>query len=98
MHLNTLIGQLRLLAISEGISYLLFSFTIPLKYYYQISMPNKIVGLIHGILFILFCIWTLYFANKKKWKIKKTLVCLTSSLIPFATFIIDNKILQQEIK
>ena len=98
MHLNTLIGQLRLLAISEGISYLLFSITIPLKHYYQISIPNKIVGLIHGILFILFSIWTLYFANQKKWKIKKTFICLISSLVPFATFIIDHKILQQEIE
>ena len=98
MRLNTVIGQLRLLAILEGTSYLLFSFTIPLKYCYQISLPNKIVGVIHGILFILFCVWTLYCANQKKWKIKKTFICLISSLVPFATFIIDHKILRQEIE
>ena len=69
MNLNSLLGQLRILAITEGISYLLLGLTMPLKYSYQMGIPNKIIGMIHGILFITFCLWIIRFAIKKKWSI-----------------------------
>jgi integral membrane protein len=96
MNLKSLLGQLRILAILEGISYLLLGLTMPLKYWYEMGMPNKIVGMIHGVLFIAYCIWVLRFAAKKKWNIMTTLICLAASLFPFATFIVDYKILKHE--
>ena len=62
MNLKSLLGQLRILAILEGISYLLLGLTMPLKYWYNMGMPNKIVGMIHGVLFIAFCLWVIRFA------------------------------------
>lgn len=94
MQLRTKLGQLRWLAILEGISYLLFALTMPLKYMYAIYLPNKIVGVVHGILFISFCIWVVLVAKQLKWSIFLTLICLASSLFPFATFIVDHKILK----
>jgi hypothetical protein len=38
----------------------------------------------------------LRFAAKKKWNIITTLICLAASLFPFATFIVDYKILKHE--
>ncbi len=96
MNLNSILGQLRALAILEGISYLLLLPTIILKYGCEILFPNKIVGSIHGILFILYCIWVVHYARKKKWPLKRTLVCLVASLLPFATFVVDIKILKTE--
>ena len=96
MNISSVLGQLRLLAIFEGISYLLLFPTVILKYGYDMGLPNKIVGSIHGILFIMYCIWVIYFARKKKWELMKTLICLAASLIPFATFIVDHKILKKE--
>lgn len=96
MKLNTTLGQLRILAILEGISYLLLVPTVILKYGYEIGLPNKIVGSIHGILFILYCIWVVYYAKKKKWSLMKTLISLAASLIPFATFIVDQRFLKPE--
>jgi len=54
MKLSTVLGQLRILAIVEGISYLLLIPTVILKYGFDMGLPNKIVGGIHGILFILY--------------------------------------------
>ncbi len=96
MKLSTVLGQLRILAIVEGISYLLLIPTIILKYGFEMGLPNKIVGGIHGILFILYCVWVVYYAIKKKWNFMKTLICLAASLFPFATFIVDQKILKIE--
>lgn len=96
MKLNTVLGQLRILAITEGISYLLLVPTIILKYGFEMGLPNKIVGSFHGILFILYCIWVIYYARKKRWNLMKILICLAASLIPIATFIVDHRILKME--
>ena len=96
MKLMTVLSQLRILAILEGVSYLLLVPTIILKYGFGMGLPNKIVGSIHGILFILYCVWVIYYAIKKKWNLMKTLICLAASLVPFATFIVDQRILKME--
>lgn len=96
MKLINVLRQLRILAILEGISYLLLVPTVILKYGFDMGLPNKIVGSIHGVLFILYCVWVIYYAIKKKWNLMKTLVCLAASIIPFATFIVDHRILKVE--
>ena len=96
MKLNTVLNQLRALAILEGISYLLLIPTVILKYGYEMGLPNKIVGSIHGLLFVLYSIWVVYYAIKKKWNLMKTLISLAASLFPFATFVVDQKILKPE--
>ncbi len=94
MNLSTRLGQLRALAIVEGISYLSLALTVPLKYIYEIGMPNKIVGMIHGVLFIAYCIWVLLVGMEKKWNWSKMLICWIASLLPFATFWVDAKYLK----
>jgi integral membrane protein len=96
MKLITVLGQLRILAILEGISYLLLVPTVILKYGFQMGLPNKIVGSIHGVLFILYCVWVIYYAVKKNWNLRKTLICLAASIVPFGTFIVDRRILKTE--
>ncbi|AYN67137.1 DUF3817 domain-containing protein [Euzebyella marina] len=85
----------RLTAILEGISYLaLFAVTMPLKYMADIPLPNKYVGYAHGILFIAYVILAIVFWFERKWSIKKGIVLLLASLLPFATFYVDQKYLQ----
>lgn len=88
---------LRFLAISEGISYLLFALTMPLKYMMEITLPNKIVGMAHGVLFIAYCVWVVLVSRDQKWNTSKTLLALAASLFPFATFIVDAKWLKESV-
>jgi integral membrane protein len=94
----SLLKQLSTLAILEGISYLLFAVTMPLKYMLDLKWPNQIVGMIHGVLFIAYCLWVVLVAREQKWNIKTTLVALAASLLPIATFIVDIKIIKPEIE
>lgn len=55
--------QFKVLAIAEGISYLLFGLTMPLKYVYEVPEPNYFVGMAHGVLFILYCVWAVVVAK-----------------------------------
>lgn len=95
MKINTLIGQLRLLAILEGISYVSFGLTMPLKYMMDIKGPNFYVGMAHGFLFIAYCIWVVIVAQDRKLKIKETGLLLVASLVPFMTFWADKRILSK---
>lgn len=90
------IKTLRILAIAEGISYLLFAITMPLKRMYEIEWPNKIVGMGHGILFILYVIWCYKIGKERKWSIKTLLLAEFASLIPFGTFVADYKIFKKQ--
>ncbi len=96
MNIKTLIGQLRLLAILEGISYLLLAITVPMKYFMDMGMPNKIVGMIHGVLFIAYCIWVYAYSTNAKWKTATLLWSLLASILPFGTFVADAKIFKKE--
>lgn len=94
MEFKTMLGQLRWLAILEGISYLLFGITMPIKYIYDIKEPNYFVGMAHGLLFIAYCFYVVLNAKDKQWEFKTTGLLLLASLLPFATFIADFKFLK----
>lgn len=95
MDYKTKLGQLRILAIAEGISYLLFALTMPIKYMLHNPLPNKIVGMAHGVLFIAYCFWVILVAFEKKWNFSTTLLAGFASLLPFGTFIADSKIFKK---
>ena len=91
-----MIKTLRLTAILEGISYLLlFGFSMPLKYWAGIGEPNKIIGMAHGILFILFIVLAAVFCWEKKWGLKRFVILFIASLLPFGTFYADQRYLSK---
>ncbi|WP_246070000.1 DUF3817 domain-containing protein [Mangrovivirga cuniculi] len=70
MNLKTTLGRFRLIAILEGISYLLFAITMPLKYILDIPQPNYVVGMAHGVLFIAYILFALTAIVTYKWNLK----------------------------
>ena len=99
MNIKSALGFLRLIALLEGISFLSFIVTMPLKYGYDIALPNKIVGMLHGFLFILY-VGMVYWVNTDvKWSLKQQLGAYLASILPFGTFVADAKLFRNaEIK
>ncbi|WP_367898756.1 DUF3817 domain-containing protein [Leptospira sp. WS58.C1] len=93
---STDIGRLRLLGFLEGSSLLLLVFVgVPLKYGLGIPDLVKIVGPIHGGLFLLFLLQTFNFSIENSWSFKeRTWIVLLASSIPFGTFYVDKTILK----
>jgi len=89
---QTWLGKLRIVAFMEGCSYLLFAFTMPLKYVYHITGPNKVIGMAHGLLFVLYILLVIKVALQDKWPIMKTFWAFLASIIPFGTFYADKKL------
>ena len=92
----SLLRVFRYIAIIEGISYLLFGITMPLKYVYEIMEPNYYIGMAHGVLFLLYCFLGLGCAIHYKWKIGFSFLVFLASLIPFGTFYLEAKYLKEE--
>ena len=91
-----MLKMFKIVAILEGLSYLAFGITMPLKYKLDMPEPNYVVGMLHGVLFIAYILIAFLYAQKKNWNIKKTALVLLASVIPFATFIVERKILANE--
>lgn len=71
----------------EGLSYLmLLLIAMPLKYWFGAPLAVKLVGSIHGFLFVLYCILLAITAYKMHWSFVKAGLAFLLSLLPFGTF------------
>jgi integral membrane protein len=95
--LKTKLGRLRIIAFLEGISLLiLVGVAVPLKYGWHNPALVKIMGPVHGLLFLFFVLNTISVGIAYKWEFRiTTWKVLLACIIPFGTFYIDRKILSR---
>ncbi len=88
--LKTALGRLRLVGFAEGTSFLiLLGVAMPLKYFAGMPRAVQIVGMIHGILWILY-VAAIYHAQRSlKWPSSRTYRGLAASVLPFGPFVFD---------
>ncbi len=98
--LATPVGRFRVIAFIEGISFLVLLFiAMPIKYVPALGgnpEPTRIVGTIHGGLFILFAIAGFLAMAARKWPWKEAVRGFIASIIPFGTFVYDWMFLKGE--
>jgi integral membrane protein len=92
MNFKSALSALRIVGILEGISFLSFLITMPLKYMMGITAPNKIIGMTHGVLFIAYVFLVYWASTETKWEMKTKFWAYIASLLPFGTFVADAKI------
>ncbi len=89
--LNKELIQFRWTAFAEGLSYIVLLFiAMPLKYIWAAPTPVRVVGMIHGILFILYVIVGLRASRAESWTRRFEIMAFLASLIPFGTFYLDS--------
>ena len=90
--LKTSLGRLRIIAFAEGISFLvLLGIAMPLKYIAGIPEAVRVVGMAHGVLFVLYVVLLIQVAIERDWSWKKSILAFLASLVPFGTFYADAK-------
>lgn len=88
-------GWFRFITIVEGISYvLLLGVGLPIKFLLDNEEITKILGSLHGFLFIVFGLLLLWMGKRKGWTLIQMALIFIGSLIPFGNFFIDRKILK----
>lgn len=97
MHLSNTLGRLRLTGILEGISYLiLLAIAMPLKYLSGKPEMVSVVGMAHGVLFVLYIALTLLSKMQYIWTWNRVFLLWLASIIPFGTLYVDYKLLRYE--
>jgi len=98
MKAKTILHWFRIIAVAEGISFLLLlGVAMPLKYLMNMPLAVRIGGSLHGFLFIAFVFMA--------WKVMDTLnksygwfgKAMLASVLPFGTFIFDRSLKKDEL-
>ncbi len=92
-----LLHRFRMIAIAEGISFLLLLLiAMPLKYAFHIPEAVKVFGWVHGALFISY----LYFAFEVMGTFKKNFswfaTAFAAAILPCGTFVFDKQLKKEE--
>ena len=86
------IALLRTVALTEGVSFLVLLFVaMPLKYAWGQPGAVRIVGMAHGVLFVIFCAVLFYTMVAVKWPAGRGALIFAASLIPFGPWLIDRR-------
>lgn len=88
----------RMIALAEGISFLTLLFiAMPMKYFMGMPEVVRVVGSIHGLLFMLYVGQLARVHFTQRWSFSFSLYALLASVIPFGTFMLDKQLRKKEI-
>ena len=83
---------LRTIAKIEAVSFLLLlGVAMPLKYLAHQPLAVKVVGWIHGVLFVVFCVALLRTMLMARWPFSRATLIFIAALLPFGPFVVDRR-------
>ena len=86
-----------MIALAEGISFLTLLFiAMPMKYFLGMPEVVRVVGSIHGGLFVLYVGLLTMLHFRQRWSFMFSLYALIASVIPFGTFMLDKHLREKE--
>lgn len=88
----------RMVALAEGISFLTLLFiAMPMKYFMDMPEVVRVVGSIHGGLFLLYVGLLSAIHVRQRWPFMFSLYAFVASIIPFGTFMLDKHLREKEV-
>lgn len=69
---------------------------MPLKYLAGEPAAVRVVGMAHGVLFLLYLLAAIQAAVEYNWTWKRTVLVLVASVLPAGPFIVEAKLLRQD--
>ena len=88
--------RLRRIGVLEGISFLvLLGVAMPLKYLAGIAQAVRVVGWLHGLLFMGFVAALIQTSQLRGWPAGRTGRAFISALLPFGTFFLDKRLREE---
>ena len=88
------IKTFRLISTLEAISFLvLLGIAMPLKYIWHMPQMVQMVGMAHGVLFVLYVGGAIYMFKKLNWTLTELFIVIMCSVLPFGPFYVERKYL-----
>jgi integral membrane protein len=96
--LSTVIRQLRIVGLVEGVSFLvLLGIAMPLKYFADMPRAVSVVGMVHGVLFIIYALAAAHAWVTARWPLSRAAGLLAAAVLPFGTFVIDGRLRREQL-
>ncbi len=97
MNFTSVLGRLRLIGLIEGISYIILAvLSIGTRLWDWPVEYRKQVGMLHGLLFVLYCLAVLHAWIDRKWPFRRAFVAGLVSLLPIGTFVFDASLQKEQ--
>lgn len=91
------IRAFRMIALAEGTSFVILLFiAMPMKYLLGMPLAVRIVGSIHGILFLLYVARLAKLRTAYQWDNRFSFQAFVASILPFGTFVFDKYLREKE--
>jgi integral membrane protein len=88
-----LLARFRTIAFVEGLSYLALLFiAMPLKYYADLPLAVRVVGMAHGLLFIAYAVLVALLLARGTFSFMRAAWAMLMSLVPFGTFVLERQL------
>jgi integral membrane protein len=86
------IPVMRAAGLAEAVSFLaLLGVAMPLKYFAGLPSAVKVVGWVHGMLFVGFCVALVWAAVAARWPLGRAALLFGAALLPFGPFAVDRR-------
>lgn len=90
--LSTALGRFRVVSLIEGLSYALLVFiAMPLKYGLDQPEMVRVIGMVHGLLFVAFCIALWLAWRERRWSVGQAAALFGASLVPLGALWIERR-------
>ena len=90
--------RFRMIALVEGLSYLLLLFvSMPMKYYLGYATFSWYVGMAHGVLFVIYIVLALEIFIRRQINFWQFLRVFIASIIPFGTFFNEKMLKERQM-
>jgi integral membrane protein len=86
------LARYRVMAYVVGVGLLALVASMVLNYGFGQEQFTRIVGPIHGFLYIIYLLATVDLALKARWSMKGTGLVLLAGMVPFVSFVVERKV------
>jgi len=92
------LARFRAISLAEGVSYLvLLGIAMPLKYAAGVPSAVRIVGMLHGVLFVAFVVGLAAAAKAEAWRLRSLTIAMIAALVPFGALWLERRIRSGEL-
>jgi integral membrane protein len=89
------LGRYRVLAYVVGVGLLALCFAMVMNYGFDQPRYSKIVGPVHGFLYVVYLVVTVDLALKLRWPAKRTILILLAGMVPFVSFVAERRVTRE---
>jgi integral membrane protein len=85
--------RFRFVAYGEGASFLaLLGIAMPLKYMAGLPLAVRVVGLLHGVLFLAYLVLVFEAVGAGRFTLRTAALAVLASLLPFGPFVFERRV------